>query len=79
MAQKKEKDSTKVDISISIEEAFSLLDETVKQLESDTISLEDSFVTYKKGMEILKLCNDKIDAVEKKVMILNKDGELDEF
>ena len=43
------------------------------------ISLEDSFVQYKKGMELLKVCNEKIDAIEKKVLILNGEGETDEF
>ena len=37
------------------------------------------FVEYKKGMDLLKICNDKIDKVEKKVMMLNEEGGLDEF
>ena len=30
---------------------------------------------YHEGMELLKICNDKIETIEKKVMILDKDGE----
>ena len=64
---------------ISLEEAFGMLDEITRSLEKEDISLEDSFSAYKKGMDLLKICNDKIDQVEKKVMVLNEEGGLDEF
>jgi len=41
--------------------------------------LEESFLAYQEGMKLLKQCNDTIDKVEKQVLALNKDGELDEF
>lgn len=71
-------EKTKKD-EISIEEAFKELDTMIKQLESEDITLEDSFTTYQKGMELIKICNDNIDKVEKKVLILNEEGNLDEF
>jgi exodeoxyribonuclease VII small subunit len=43
------------------------------------VSLEDSFKLYKEGMKLIKFCNDKIDKVEKQVLKLNENGELDEF
>ena len=64
---------------ISLEEAFCMLDEITRSLEKEDISLEDSFSAYKKGMDLLKICNDKIDQVEKKVLVLNEEGGLDEF
>ena len=64
---------------ISLEEAFGMLDEIARSLEEESISLEDSFSAYKKGMDLLKICNDKIDQVEKKVLVLNEEGGLDEF
>ena len=64
---------------ISLEEAFGMLDEIARSLEEKSISLEDSFSAYKKGMDLLKICNDKIDQVEKKVLVLNEEGVLDEF
>ncbi len=63
----------------SLEEVFEQLDEIAEQLEETTISLEDSFLLYHKGMELLKLCNDKIDKVEKKMLILDEDGEQHEL
>ena len=63
----------------SIEDILSQVEDTSANLEAEDISLEDSFVQYKKGMELLKVCNEKIDAIEKKVLILNGEGETDEF
>ena len=63
----------------SLEEVFEELDEVVGQLEESTISLEASFSLYHKGMELLKVCNDKIDKVEKKMLILDEDGEQHEL
>ena len=63
----------------SLEEVFEELDEVVGQLEESTISLEASFSLYHKGMELLKVCNDKIDKVEKKMLILDENGEQHEL
>jgi exodeoxyribonuclease VII small subunit len=65
--------------AVSIEEAFSSLDTIVEQLERGDASLEEAFMMYKKGMELLKECSTKIDTVEKKMLKLNEDGELSEF
>ena len=48
-------------------------------LEQEDISLEESFAEYQKGMELLRKCNEAIDKVEKKVLVLNEKGETDEF
>lgn len=63
----------------SLEEAFLKLDETVMRLEQEDISLEESFAEYQKGMELLKQCNEAIDKVEKKVLVLNEKGDTNEF
>ena len=63
----------------TLEESFRELDELIQALEDREISLEDSFLKYKKGMELLKICNEKIDTVEKQVLVLNDLGEMDEF
>ncbi len=64
---------------LNLEEAFQKLEETVGALEKEDISLEQSFQIYKEGMELLKKCNQAIDQVEKKVLVLNEDGESHEF
>lgn len=64
---------------LTLEEAFAALDEITASLSAEGMSLEDSFAAYKKGMDLLKICNDRIDQVEKKVLVLNGEGGLDEF
>lgn len=63
----------------TLEEAFAQLDEMLLQLESEDISLEDSFKTYEQGIKLLKYCDETIDQVEKKVLLLQENGETDEF
>lgn len=63
----------------SLEETFELLEEKLTCLESEDISLEDSFKIYQEGMVLLKQCHEKIDYVEKKVLEINEAGELIEF
>lgn len=67
------------DEDFNLEEAFERLEKTVAELERDDISLEDSFREYQKGMELLKKCSETIDGVEKRVLVLNENGELNEF
>jgi len=55
------------------------LDDAIRQLESEDISLEDSFLVYEQGMKLIKECNEKIDRVEKKVLELNAEGTLQEM
>ena len=64
---------------LTLEEAFAQLEEITRRLEDEEISLEDSFAQYQKGMQLLKYCNDSIDRVEKKVLVLNGEGKLEEF
>ncbi len=63
----------------TLEEVFEQLDKVLEQLEGDSVSLEESFQLYHEGMDLLKTCNDKIDIVEKKMMVLDDNGEQHEF
>lgn len=65
--------------TISLEENFARLEETIEKLEAEDISLEDAFNAYSLGMKILKECNGQIDRVEKKVLKLSESGELTEL
>lgn len=64
---------------LTLEEAFEKLDGMLGELESPDISLEESFQTYEQGMKLLKQCNGIIDRVEKNVLKLNGNGELEEL
>lgn len=63
----------------TLQDMLRTLDEQIKQLESEDISLEDSFLVYEQGMKLIKECNDKIDRVEKKVLELNAEGNLQQM
>jgi exodeoxyribonuclease VII small subunit len=63
----------------NLEELFSGLEDVIHEMEAEDVSLEDSFRLYHKGMNLLKLCNTKIDKVEKKMLILDEEGETHEF
>ncbi len=61
---------------LSLDEGLTLLEDTLQMLEEGGLSLEESFKLYKKGMELIKICDAKVDRVEKQIIILEKeDGD----
>ncbi len=60
------------------EEAVGELERVVEQLESGELSLEDSLAAFEKGVRLVKLCNQKLTEVERKIELLvkDKDGKL---
>ncbi len=48
-------------------------------MESREITLDESFSLYQEGVEKLKSCNEMLDAVEKKIQILDAEGEPEEW
>lgn len=65
--------------AFSLEEAFQQIEDVIAHLETEEITLEQSFQEYNRGMLLLQKCNETIDQVEKKVLQINEDGGLDEF
>lgn len=65
--------------NFNLEENFVRLESVMEQLEREDIPLEEAFQAYSEGMAILKQCNDQIERVEKQVLKLNEDGQLEEF
>lgn len=61
-----------------LEENFRRLEEIIERLEED-IPLEEAFGVYSEGMAVLKLCSQQIDRVEKQVLKLSEEGQLEEF
>lgn len=64
MANKKE---------LSIEDIYDKLDSLIGQMDSEEISLEDSFKLYNEGLMLVKECNDKIEKVEKDIEVLENE------
>ncbi|MBO5458720.1 MAG: exodeoxyribonuclease VII small subunit [Lachnospira sp.] len=61
--------------SQTLEQSFEKLEEIIRQLEDDNISLDDSFKKYNEGIKLIKSCNQQLDKVEKQIVVLNdKEG-----
>ena len=63
----------------TLQDIFMQLDAVIEGMEKEDVSLEESFELYHKGMDMLKLCNERIDKVEKKMLLLDDEGEEHEF
>lgn len=64
---------------ITLEEKLAVIEEIIHKMEEPNVSLDTSFGLYQAGINQLKECNQMLDAVEKKMQILNLNGELSEF
>lgn len=63
----------------TLEESFLQIEAIIEQMERQDVSLDESFRLYKQGIEQLKNCNALLDEVEKKMLVLNAEGELEEL
>jgi exodeoxyribonuclease VII small subunit len=55
------------------------LEEIVKGLESDEVSLEDAVERYREGMTLVKDLQQHLEAMEKKIETLTADGQTRPF
>ncbi len=65
------------DQELRLEDVLAQVEQCIAQLENPQISLEDSFRFYEEGIRKLKICNEKVDQIEKKMLMLNEHGELE--
>jgi exodeoxyribonuclease VII small subunit len=65
---------------INFESALEQIEGIIENLEDGTANLQSSVDLYKKGSELIKYCQDKLNAVEQQIKILNQDsGSLENF
>ena len=64
---------------MTLEKAFEELEVIIEKMNSKEGSLDDSFALYTEGTKLLKYCNEQLDNVEKKMLVLSEEGELHEF
>jgi exodeoxyribonuclease VII small subunit len=68
------------DKKISFEDAMSKLEQIVDKLEEGDVPLEEAIIFYKEGMELSKLCHDKLKSVEEQLtQIITEDGRTESF
>ena len=63
----------------NLEEMFDRLDQVIGTLEGEDVSLEEAFGLYDQGMKLIRRCNQTINEVEKKILVLYENGEKHEF
>ncbi|MBR6073231.1 MAG: exodeoxyribonuclease VII small subunit [Bacilli bacterium] len=62
------------------EQLMEELETIVKELENGDADLDKSIEKYTEAMNIIKICNDKLNSAEEKVnKILKENGTLEEF
>ena len=66
-------------IQVPDKEIRKQLEQIINTMEQAELPLEDAFSLYEQGLKKLKLCNEKLDLVEKKMQVLGNNGELMEF
>lgn len=63
----------------NLEEMFDRLDQVIGTLEGEDVSLEEAFGLYDQGMKLIRRCNQTINEVENKILVLDENGEKHEF
>lgn len=65
---------------LSFEESLEQLEEIVNQLESGDIPLDEAIDKFTKAMELVKLCNEKLNSAEESIAkIVEDNGNLIDF
>ena len=64
----------------SLEALIKRVDEIAAKLGSDEITLEESLALYEEGVSLIRVCNDKLGAAERKIKMLkiSAGGEIEE-
>lgn len=61
--------------SLSLEEALEQLTGLLEILDGGHQTLEEAFASYQRGIELVRLCNSKIDKVEKQCRVITESGD----
>lgn len=65
----------KADEGPSFEQALARLETLVKEMEGGTLSLDRMMACFEEGSQLVKVCDTKLNEVEKKIEILVKKGD----
>ena len=66
--------------NMQFETALAELEKTVAKLERDDTPLDEALKLYEKGVELVRICNERLGSAEKKIKLLKegKDGLMTE-
>ncbi|MBQ0025871.1 MAG: exodeoxyribonuclease VII small subunit [Lachnospiraceae bacterium] len=57
---------------LTLEESFDKLSELLSQMEEGEHTLEENFALYEEGLSLVKNCHEKLDKIEKKLIVLEE-------
>lgn len=63
----------------TLEERFAELEMIIEKMEKADVTLDQSFELYKQGVSEVKAANELMDTIEKAILVLNEEGQLEEF
>ena len=58
---------------LSFEKALAELEKIVARMESGELSLEEALATHKRGLELARFCQQKLEAAQQQVKVLEGD------
>ena len=65
---------------VTFSEALATLEEVVRKLESGEASLEEAVALYSQGLQLAKVCQDKLQVAENQVAkIIDDNGTIQSF
>jgi exodeoxyribonuclease VII small subunit len=67
--------SAKAEETPSFEQALTRLETLVKEMEGGTLSLDRMMACFEEGSQLVKVCEVKLNEVEKKIEVLVKKGD----
>ncbi len=81
MAQNKQAYMSKKnpEIQLNYEEAIAELECIVRQMESENLPLAQALTAYKRGAELLKICQQSLSDAEQQIRIVSEDSQLVSF
>jgi exodeoxyribonuclease VII small subunit len=65
--------------TLTFEQAYRELEETVQKLEAGNLPLEEALALYQRGMALAQYCNRRLDSAELRIKTLAPSGELVDF
>ena len=58
----------------TIEETMEELDAIIEKMEDRESALKEPFACFERGMKLVKECSQRIDKVEKRIMVLSEEN-----
>ena len=65
--------------NLTYEQAIKRLEQTISQLESNDVPLEESIELFQEGVRLSEYCDNKLKTIQHKVAQIYENGEMKEF